>query len=208
MTKQNENTIPPSFEDLNTHIYRQIKQMIWEKTLKPGTKIRQEHLAQQLGVSRTPLIKMLQRLTSEHLVEYIPRRGFYVKRLTMEEMLEIFAVREVVEGVAARAVAEHANPQEIAELKDYFAPFIAVKDWDQEKKKAFTISDQCFHARMIEIASNRLLIQINEMFNIYKFSYQKGLVRPPSETLFEHLAILEAIEKRTRKPPRTWPCSI
>ena len=185
------------FQDLNTHIYRQVKQMIWDKTLPPGSKILQEHLAQSLGVSRTPLIKILQRLTSENLVEYIPRHGFYVKKLTLDEMMEIFAVREVVEGVAARAVAEHATDEEIAELKNYFTSFHG--EWSSEKKKSYLENDQIFHTRMVQIAGNRLLSQINEMFNIYRFSYQKGLVRPPDETLQEHMKIIAALEKRDPK---------
>ncbi|HHW12741.1 MAG TPA: GntR family transcriptional regulator [Firmicutes bacterium] len=191
-----QNKLIGNFEDLNTHIYRQVKQMIWNKTLAPGSKILQEHLAQQLGVSRTPLIKALQRLTSENLVEYIPRHGFYVKKLTLAEMMEIFAVREVVEGVAARAVAEHATDAEIAELKAYFTPFRFNGEWSSEEKKSYLVNDQTFHTRMVEIAGNRLLFQINEMFNIYRFSYQKGLVRPPDETLQEHLDIIAALEKR------------
>ncbi|MGE5606959.1 MAG: GntR family transcriptional regulator [Bacteroidota bacterium] len=188
------NVNPQDFQDLNTHIHLQVKQMIWDKKLAPGSKIRQEHLAQLLGISRTPLIKILQRLTSENLVEYVPRRGFYVKRLTLEEMIEIFSVREVVEGVAARTVAEHATDQEILDLKAYFAPF--GKDWTPEKIEAYLQADQNFHARMVEIAGNHLIMQINEMFNIYWFSYQKGLIRHPSETLIEHLRVLDAIEHR------------
>lgn len=194
MKQSHRKLVNSEFQDLNTHIYRQVKQMIWDKTLPPGSKILQEHLAQSLGVSRTPLIKTLQRLTSENLVEYIPRHGFYVKKLTLDEMMEIFAVREVVEGVAARAVAEHATDEEIAELKGYFTAYDG--EWSSEKKKSYLVNDQKFHTRMVQIAGNRLLSQINEMFNIYRFSYQKGLVRPPGETLQEHLNIVDALERR------------
>jgi DNA-binding GntR family transcriptional regulator len=186
----------PDFEDLNTHLYRQVKQMIWDRVLPPGSKIKQEYLAQQLNVSRTPLIKILQRLTSEHLVEYVPRRGFFVKKLTPEEMLEIFAVRQVVEGVSAKAVAENATAQEIAELKRYFEPFAKDARWTKELESAYKHMDHQFHSKMIEIAGNRLLFEINEMFNIYTFSYQKGLARRPAETLGEHLDIIAAIERR------------
>lgn len=181
-------------EDLITYLYKQVKQMIWENTLKPGEKIRQEHLAQMLGVSRTPVIKALQRLCSERLVEYIPRHGFSVKKLTVEEMMEIFAIREVVEGVAARAVTEKASDHELVVLQEFFAPF--GDDWDERKVDEYRLADQRFHAQMIEIAGNSLLIEINEMFNIYRFSYQRGLMRHPRETLPEHLEIIKAIKRR------------
>lgn len=185
------------FESLNTYLYRQIKDMIWKKKLIPGEKIIQEHLAGELGVSRTPLIKVLERLTSERLVEYIPRRGYFIKTLTLVEMMEIFSIREILEGVAAKEVAEKANNEEIKELKSYFTLFGG--KWNTEMKREYLIADQDFHTKLIEIAGNELLKDINEMFNIYRFSFQRGLMRDPVETLPEHLAILEKISNRDLK---------
>lgn len=182
-----------SFENLNTFLYKQIKDMIWNKQLLPGDKIIQEQLAAELGVSRTPLIKVLERLTTERLIDYIPRRGYFVKRLTLEEMIEIFKVREVVEGVAAKEVAEKASGEEITELKNIFAEFDV--DKCDECNQEYIEADQKFHSRLIEIANIQLLEDINEMFNIYRFSYQKGLMRDPSETLMEHQEILKKIEE-------------
>ena len=184
-----------NYEDLITHLYRIIKQMILDKTLLPGSKIRQEHLAQQLGVSRTPIIKALQYLSKDNLVEYIPRRGFYVKQVSLEEMLNIFDLREVIEGVAAKTVAECGTDEEIAELKEIFLPFLT-QTWDEVTKNAYKKADQEFHLRLMELSKNKILPKIIETFNIYNFSYQKGLFRSPDETLSEHLKIIEAIENR------------
>jgi len=184
-----------NYEDLITHLYRIIKQMILDKALLPGNKIRQEQLAQQLGVSRTPVIKALQYLSKDNLVEYIPRRGFYVKQLDLEEMLNIFDVREVVEGVSAKTIAEFGSDQEIASLKVIFLPFLN-NLWDEQTKLAYKEADHQFHLCLVELSTNKLLFKVVEMFNIYTFSYQKGLFRHPSETLLEHLRIIDAIEKR------------
>lgn len=181
-----------NFENLNTFLYKQIKDMVWEKKLMPGDKIIQEQLAADLGVSRTPLIKVLERLTSERLIEYIPRRGYFVKKLTLEEMIEIFKVREVVEGVAVKEVADKATEKQIEELKGIFSKFDI--DMCVELKNEYIEADQKFHSRLIEIADIQLIEDINEMFNIYRFSYQKGLMRDPSETIQEHQAILDKIE--------------
>jgi DNA-binding GntR family transcriptional regulator len=193
----NDELLVPKYEDLITHLYRKIKQMILDKVLTPGTKIKQEQLAQQLGVSRTPLIKALQDLSKESLVEYIPRRGFYVKHLGLDEMLKIFDVREVVEGVVAKSVAETATEEEIKALKELFLPFKG--EWDTESKAAYRVADQLFHTRMVELSQNNYIKRINEMFNIYLFSYQKGLFRHPDATLTEHLQIIDALEKRDRE---------
>ncbi len=187
----------PNFENLNTYLYRQIKEMVWDKILRPGEKIKQEHLAKELGVSRTPLIKVLERLTSERLLEYIPRRGYFVKKLTLEETLDLFSVRIGLESVAVKEVVEKATDEEIEELKQCFRPFGG--EWTKEKKRKYLKADQQFHARLFEIANNGLLTDINEMFNIYRFSYQKGLMRDPAETLSEHQEILNQIEERDAK---------
>lgn len=189
LTNNDEN-----FENLNAHLYRKIKEMIWNKILRPGEKIKQEHLAHELGVSRTPLIKALERLTAERLLEYIPRRGYTVKKLTFDEMMEIFSVRIGLESVAVKEVIDKATAGEVEELKQYFKPFGG--EWNKEKKRDYLLADQQFHARLFEIADNSLLTDINEMFNIYRFSYQKGLMRAPEVTLSEHQEIIKQIENR------------
>ena len=186
-----------NYENLNSFLYRAIKEMIWEKELKPGSKIKQEHVAKLLGVSRTPLIKVLERLTSERMLEYIPRRGYFVKKLTFEEMLEIFTVRIVLEGVAIKEFTLKADDEEIDNLAKCFCQFDNV--WNKSKKKSYISCDQKFHDKIIQLADNSLIIDINEMFNIYRFSYQKGLMRAPAETLVEHLNIIEKVKARDEK---------
>jgi len=67
--------------ELVDRLYLTVKQMILDQQLVPGQKLVQEKLATELGVSRSPLLKALQRLESELLVESFPRRGMYVKQL-------------------------------------------------------------------------------------------------------------------------------
>ena len=88
--------------DLSYPVYKKIREMILKNELKPGEKLLQEKLAEQLGVSRTPLLKALQMLEHELLVESIPRRGMYVKKLSVDEMNEIYEVREAFECMAVK----------------------------------------------------------------------------------------------------------
>ena len=83
-----------------------IKEMIENRLLMPGQKIPQEKLAADLGISRTPLISALKFLEQEKLVETKPRRGFFVRLFTIEEMISIFEIREVLEGLSARRAAK------------------------------------------------------------------------------------------------------
>ena len=99
-------------ENLDRKVYRELKSMIVDRKLKPGDKILQEKISQEFGVSRTPLMCALKKLEQEKLVQAIPRRGFYVRRFTKEEVLEAFELREILEGLAARraAIDHHTGP--------------------------------------------------------------------------------------------------
>ncbi|NLG85158.1 MAG: GntR family transcriptional regulator [Firmicutes bacterium] len=105
-----------AFDDLVAAVYKKIKEMILNQDLKPGTKIKQEELERALGVSRTPIIKALHLLIADNLVTYTPRRGFTVKELTTREMVEIFYIRELLDGAAAREAAVKATEEDRAEL--------------------------------------------------------------------------------------------
>ncbi|MFW5992158.1 MAG: GntR family transcriptional regulator [Halanaerobiaceae bacterium] len=183
------------FEDLNTFLYKKIKEKIKNNELKPGEKIRQIELAEKLGVSRTPLLKVLHRLASENTVKYIPNHGFRVKKLSADELIEIFEVRAIIQGVSAKNVVERAADEEIDRLKSYFLPFKKEDDIDERE---YYEADEKFHSSLIQLSGNSLIIKINNMFNIHNFSYQEGLIRPPQETITEHFDLINAIRKRDK----------
>ena len=80
-------------ENLDQKAYQIIKEMIMQRQLLPGDKIPQGKLAQDLGISRTPLVSALKYLEQEKLVESMPRRGFFVRLFSKEEMVYIFDLR-------------------------------------------------------------------------------------------------------------------
>ncbi len=185
-------------ENLDTKVYNELKSMILERKLLPGEKIYQDKLAQDLGVSRTPLVNALKYLEREKLIKAIPRRGYYVRQFTQEEMIHIFELREVLEGLAARRAAVNITEVQIKRLNSFFRKF-------QDSKrladyKAYAREDRRFHNFVIEVGGKKFLKNIISSYNVISFSYQldatEGLVRPPSETLKEHLAIVEAINNR------------
>ena len=181
--------------DLTEQTYRILREWILKRQIQPGEKVSVEAIAAGLGVSRTPIIKALHLLIGDNLVVYTPRKGFTVKELTTQEMAEIFYIRGLLDGAAAREAAEKATEEELAELEGYFAGFLARK-WDAESRARYMECDKAFHLRLYEIAAVPLLLRINETFNIMRVSYQRGLLRDPDETLVEHLSIIEAIKNR------------
>jgi len=172
-------------------IYDTVKEMILKNELKPGQKIVQEKLANELGVSRTPLNRALQMLEFEMLVESIPRKGMYVKEINLEDMLDVFVVREALERVAARLVASKQDPAIAIKLKKIFEPFIGTKM--KIERDAYRFADKKFHEELISLADNAALSKIYFFDNFLSRIAQMGLVRPPEETLPEHLRIIEAI---------------
>jgi DNA-binding GntR family transcriptional regulator len=182
-------------ENLDQKAYQILKDMIMQRELLPGDKIPQEKLAHDLGISRTPLVSALKYLEQEKLVESIPRRGFFVRLFSKEEMVYIFELREVLEGLAARRAATSITPSQIAELKQFFSAFdadAAIHDY-----KSYSLEDRRFHNFVIDVGAKEFLKGILSTTNIISFSYQvvssEGLVRPPGETLQEHRDVIAAI---------------
>ena len=185
-------------QNLDQQVYQAVKLMIIERKLTPGAKIIQDKLAQELGVSRTPLVNALKKLEHEKIVAAIPRRGFFVRLFTKQEMVQIFELREVLEGLIARRVAAQITDMEITTLRHFFSDF--QQDEQLKDLKQYAHEDRHFHSFLIEVGGKGFLADILETYNILTLSYQmiaqEGLVRAPQETLPEHLAIIDAISRR------------
>ena len=159
------------YYDLSVQAYEKIKSMILTNELKPGEKIRQENIAARLGVSRTPLHKAFQMLENEFLVESVPRRGIFVKNIDFTQIKDAFECREVLEGLAARRLAEIITDKQLNDLRKLFDPFLNKEVIDEnEYRKA----DEKFHKFIMLWSGNSILVRI------------------PKNTLSEHIEIIEA----------------
>jgi len=185
-------------ENLDQMVYERLKTMIIERDLKPGDKIYQERIAHELGVSRTPLVNALKKLNHEKLVTAIARRGFFVRYFSKKEMIQIFELRELLEGLAARRAAQQISEEEVQALRGFFTDWIPESASRDQKK--YAQEDRRFHNFLFEIGGKEFLAEILRTFNLLTMSYQVDrktvLVRPPKETLSEHRAIIDAICNR------------
>ncbi len=180
-------------QDLSIQVYEKVKSMIINNKIKPGEKLKQEHLAEQFGISRMPLFKAFQMLEDELLVENKPRRGYFVREINLKDIIDAFECREGLEGIAVRKAAKAMSSEEIDQLDRLFVPFKSVDDIDiMQYQKA----DEKFHQSIIEASDNYILRRLNMLGNVLMQTYQKGLIRPPEETLAEHFEIIAAIQKR------------
>ena len=189
-------------QNLDQKVYTTLKSMVIERKLPPGTKIVQDKIAEELGVSRTPLVNALKKLEHEKLVASIPRKGFFVRLFSKQELVQIFELREVLEGLTARRAALECSDAQLEKLSQFFEDFKNVEHIEDVKKYAH--EDRDFHSFLIKVGGEGMLSDILDTYNIVTLSYQlisqEGLVRHPKETLAEHIAIIEAI--RERKPLR------
>jgi DNA-binding GntR family transcriptional regulator len=185
-------------ENLDHKVYKTLKALILGQKLSPAAKIHQEKLADDLGVSRTPVVNALKKLEQERLIVAVPRKGFYVRRFSPEEMIRIFELREVLEGLAARRASARITDAQLQRLRGFFEG-VKVSDQDKDVER-YAEEDRRFHNFLIEIGGDEILSGIMDMYNLITSSYlvgfRGGLVRPPRETLSEHLAIIGAIHRQ------------
>lgn len=179
---------------LTQHVYDTIRAMIVDGEVAPGEKINKRQLAEDLGVSQTPVSEALSRLAGEKYLSQVNRHGFYVRRFTPEDLIEMFEVRAGLEGIAIRLCAERATGSQIETLAECFAGF--ANPVPDERTDEYLEADKRFHAFIIELSGNSMIREMTESFGFMLKSYQPGLVRPPGETLPEHRQMIEAVQSR------------
>jgi DNA-binding GntR family transcriptional regulator len=110
---------------LGEAVFRSLRHALRAGIYRPGDRLREQEVAERLKVSRTPVREALGRLAMQGLVEPAGSRGVIVRSLSIAEVLELYAMRELLEGAAARLAAEHASRPEIEALNDLEAEFEA-----------------------------------------------------------------------------------
>ncbi len=106
---------------LAQYVYAQLRSEIRERQLVSGDRLREADIAERLAVSRTPVREALKRLEAEGLLRFAPPRGFVVAQLTPAKVMELYAMRKVLVGAAARFAAEQASPIEIQSMQQMIA---------------------------------------------------------------------------------------
>lgn len=178
-------------------VYKHIKDMILDGDLSPGEKINKMDLSKQLGVSITPINEVINRLAGEKLLIKRTRQGFFVKQFTGKELAEFFVVRAGLEGIAIRICIEELTDNKLSEFEHFFKDFhLPMK---QKEVLRYMKEDQLFHEKIIKLCNNSIITEFDKNFHFVMKSYQKGLIRPPEETLAEHLDVIEAIKQRNSK---------
>jgi DNA-binding GntR family transcriptional regulator len=157
----------------------------------------ERRLAQDLGVSRTPVREAMAQLEREGFVRSVPRRGIYVVRKSKHEVIEMITAWAALESMAARLITQNATDEEIGSLRKMFTTFVG----DEVLAHLDEYSEQNieFHQTIISISGNRVLASLAEnLFTHMRMIRRKTIVeRDRAErSIQDHLHIIEALEKR------------
>lgn len=176
---------------LVNQIYSILKERIVNLELKLGQKIDIKKLAEELGVSQTPIRDVLNRLAKDGLVTLIPRRGYYVTELSAKRMEEIYDLRKIFECYALESAIESINSNKLRELKQT-AERLQNEANESKKRAKFNESDRQLHLLIVQSSPNERLHKM--YFQIYDFVKISQRMNPEFErSLSEHILLLEAI---------------
>jgi DNA-binding GntR family transcriptional regulator len=183
---------------LSDNIVETLSRMIVDGNLQPGTVIRTEELGRQLGVSRTPMREALQRLETDGFVTIAPNGVASVATLDSHEALQMMDLREVIDGLAARILAERGVPDPImSELTELVERMQKASRADD--KHLYLVLNARFHAEMLTATEHKPLQQFHPLVRITSQAVYMGQGHQPvrhRESGEEHGRILDAIRRR------------
>ena len=157
----------------------------------------ERQLAQDFGVSRTPVREAMAQLEREGFVRSVPRRGVYVVRKTTEEVIQLITAWAALESMAARLITQNAKDEEIATLRKMFAPF----EGGQLRAHLDEYSEVNieFHQAIVRMSENSVLIDLAEnLFTHMRMIRRKTIVEKnrADKSIRDHMNIIEALEAR------------
>lgn len=180
---------------LYQEVAERLRQRIFAHELPPGTWIDEQKLAEQYGISRTPLREALKVLASEGLVELKPRRGCYVTEISRQDIDDIFPLMAMLEGRCAIDALRKAKPEDIDDLRRIHQK---LEDSARDGRiDAFFEANQEFHRRIQELSGNRWLLSvIQDLRTVLKLSrlHSLSLEGRLQQSLAEHRTIMAAFE--------------
>jgi DNA-binding GntR family transcriptional regulator len=154
---------------LGQHVFDNLKQAIIRGNIAPGEWLVESHIAEMLGISRTPVREAIHKLERERLIERQPRGGFTVLGLNRDDIEETFGIRSVLEGYAARLATIKHQPRELSVLEKKIQEF--QQCLDQKRMDVLPEINTEFHDSLYDLSkSPRLIHMINGLRDqIYRF---------------------------------------
>ena len=175
-----------------------LRQRIFNRALEPGSWIDELKIADEYGISRTPLREALKVLATEGLVTMKVRRGAYVTEVSEKDLADVFHLMAVLEADAAATVAQAATDKQLQELEAVHLQLEKAANDHKDPLRFFAINE-AFHIRLLEIADNKWAGQmVADLRKVMKLNRAQSLLKQGriDESLAEHTAIMAALKKR------------
>ncbi|HBY96307.1 MAG TPA: hypothetical protein DEP84_20525 [Chloroflexi bacterium] len=174
---------------LRQQIHEVLKYEILTGSLKAGQVIGEEALADRYGSSRTPVREVLRSLEQEGLVQYYPHRGYHVAEFKLDDVLDVFQVRMMLEPEAASLAATWATPEDMERLEELARENVSSTEAGEASLR--------FHRSIAELTGNRLLAGLVEQLNERIWLFGRAYLAPvnPQEDDLGHFKIIEALRQ-------------
>jgi DNA-binding GntR family transcriptional regulator len=189
------NAAKKNFPSLGEYAYERLRGDIREGAMPPGSRVREKEVAERLEISRTPVREALRRLEADGFLTFEPHRGMVVVQLDHQSVMELYAMREVLEGTAAALAARHASEAEISVLHEMLNH---EKEISAHPDKLATHNAQ-FHQILFRAAHNRYLLKtanaLRDSMALMRGTTMTVQGRAGS-ALQEHTALATAIQAR------------
>ena len=188
------------FLPLRDVVFNTLRKAILTGELKPGERLMEIHLANRLGVSRTPIREAIRKLELEGLVIMIPRRGAEVAQITEKSLKDVLEVRRALDALCVELACDRISAEETEQLKDACEEF--ERATETEDTVVIAKADVELHDIIVHATGNQRLIQLinnlSEQMYRYRFEYIKDEERHDN-LIREHRMIYESIAKRDKK---------
>ncbi|MDI1287387.1 MAG: GntR family transcriptional regulator [Reyranella sp.] len=188
---------PETFKDKAYTALRNV--IVSSDVYRSRTDIRldERQLAQDFGISRTPVREAMAQLEREGFVRSVPRRGIYVVRKTKEEVIQMITAWAALESMAARLITERASDADIAGLRRMFATFEG--DRLHAKLDEYSEVNINFHQTIIELSGNHVLIRLAENLFTHMRMIRRQTIGEEDRvdrSIRDHMNIIQALEAR------------
>jgi DNA-binding GntR family transcriptional regulator len=201
----------PRFVSLNLDSYQPLRELVFDALreaiiqgrLKPGERLMEIQLAEELGVSRTPVREAIRKLELEGFLVMIPRKGAYVAGISVKDIVNIFEVRAALESLAAGLAAERITEEELEQLE---RALVYISEASANNLSAVVQTDISFHELIYKASRNQRLVQIVTHLQEQIQRFRTASLAQPGRTrtvIEEHRKIVEAISERNVELART-----
>jgi len=192
-----------TYKPLRDVVSEALRQAIREGVLQPGERLMEIQLADELGVSRTPIREAIRKLELEGFVVMVPRRGTYVADISLKDVVQVFEIRSALEELAAGLAAERITPDELEELERILVEindYIARDDFDK-----IVDADIRFHGILYKASRNNRLVDILRNLREQMLRFRSISMHYPGRlaaTWEEHRQLVECIANRNSTQAR------